>query len=177
MGNNHCLSTNNTAAISAWRGLSRLVIFSLLWYGLTGADRLSWVMGIPAVLLATFLSLRLAPSSSVKICLIGLCRFIPFFLYQSLYSGIDVMHRAFSFRQNIDPGLIVYVTCLPEGSARVFFANIISLLPGTLSAELKGNQVTIHSLDKGMPVWANIQRLEHHIAALMGRSGEGRENR
>ena len=77
------------------------------------------------------------------------------------------MRRALSFQQLLDPGLVSYATLLPEGSARIFFVNSISLLPGTLSAELQGNRVTIHTLDRGLPIWANIQKLEYHVAALM----------
>lgn len=175
MRNDPCPSTSHTSATLVRRSLPRFAIFSLLWYVLAGSDSLSWVIGAPAVLLATSLSLILASSSPPDICLYGLFRFIPFFLYQSIRGGIDVMRRALSFSQDLDPGLVSYTTLLPEGSARIFFVNTISLLPGTLSARLRENQVTIHTLDKGLPVWANIQRLEYHVAALMGRTGERKE--
>ena len=176
MRNDNCPFTSHILRIPVRRSLLRFAIFSLLWYAFAGSDGLSWVIGVPAVLLATSLSLILASSSPLNICLYGLFRFVPFFLYQSVRGGIDVMRRALSFSQDLDPGLVFYTTLLPEGSARIFFVNTISLLPGTLSAELRGNQVKIHTLDKGLPVWANIQRLEYRIAALMGRTGERREN-
>jgi multicomponent Na+:H+ antiporter subunit E len=78
------------------------------------------------------------------------------------------MRRALSSRQMLDPGLVSYTTLLPQGSARIFFVNAISLLPGTLSADLEGNCVTIHTIDRKLPTWANIQGLEYHVAALMG---------
>ena len=176
MRNDTCPSTSHTLTTLVRRGLPRFVIFSLLWYALTGSDRLSWIIGIPAISLATFLSLKLASSSPLKISLNGLLHFIPFFLLQSFRGGIDVMRRALSFKQCLDPGLVAYTTLLPEGSARIFFVNTISLLPGTLSAKIRGNQVTIHTLDKGLPVWANIQRLEYHVAALMGKTVEKKDN-
>jgi multicomponent Na+:H+ antiporter subunit E len=154
----------------------RILFFSSVWFALTGVDITSWVVGVPAVLIASGLSLMLAPPSQYRISLVGVCRFIPFFLRQSLHGGIDVMRRALSFRQLLDPGLVSYTTFLPEGSARILFANTISLLPGTLSAELDGNSVTIHTLDRGLPIWANIQGLEYHIAALMRISPEKRKN-
>lgn len=147
--------------------LSRFALFSLLWYALAGPDKTSWIIGIPAVAAATALNRILAPSSSLHISPGGVLRFIPFFLRQSFLGGIDVMRRALSFRQLLNPGLVSYTTHLPEGSARIFFVNTISLLPGTLSAELHGNRVTIHTLDRSLSIWASIQRLEHHVAALM----------
>ncbi len=154
----------------------RILFFSSVWFILTGVDTTSWMVGVPAVLIASGLSLMLAPPSQYQISLAGVFRFIPFFLRQSLHGGIDVMRRALSFRQLLDPGLVSYTTFLPEGSARILFANTISLLPGTLSAELHGNSVTIHTLDRGLPIWANIQGLEYHIAALMRISPEKMNN-
>ena len=145
----------------------RILVFSAVWFVLTGSEIASWVIGVPAVLIASKLSLMLAPSSQYRISLAGTLHFIPFFLYQSFRGGVDVMRRAFSSRQLLNPGLVSYTTLLPEGSARIFFVNTISLLPGTLSAELHEDQVTIHTIDRGMPIWANIQNLEYHVAALI----------
>ena len=86
------------------------------------------------------------------------------------------MRRALSPRQLLNPGLVSYTTLLPEGTARIFFVNTISLLPGTLSADLDGNRVTIHTLDQSLPIWANIQRLEYHVGALMRISPEQKKN-
>ena len=150
------------------RILLRLTAFCYLWYVLTGSDGLSWIVGGPAVLCVTGMSLMLSPPSTMTIRLTGLLRFIPFFLYQSLRGGIDVMRRALSFKQRLNPGMVSYTTLLPEGTARILFVNTISLLPGTLSAKLQGNQVTIHTLDQELPVWENIQHLENKVATLTG---------
>ncbi len=168
MRNKNRFSTNPTSVTLLRRILRRLAIFCFLWYVLAGSDGLSWVIGVPAVVLVTILSLMLDSPSTVNIRLASLLHFIPFFLYQSFRGGFDVMHRAFSFQQLLDPGLVSYTTILPEGTARILFINTISLLPGTLSAKLQEDQVTIHTLDKGLPIWANIQRLEYQVAALMG---------
>lgn len=176
MRNDSCSSTSHVLATLAKRGLFRLAIFSLLWFALVGSDNASWIVGAPAVVLSTALSLMLASSPPVNIRLAGLVRFIPFFLQQSFHGGIDVMHRTLSFRQLLDPGMVSYTTLLPEGPARIFFVNTISLLPGTLSADLQGKQITIHTLDQGRPVWANIQRLEYHVAALLCESTEKKES-
>lgn len=168
MPNNNCHSTSYISTATVPRILVRFILYSLMWYALAGSDMLSWIIGVPAVLLTTSLSLKLAASSRVNICFTGIIRFVPFFLYQSFHGATDVMRRALSFRQLLNPGLVSYTTLLPEGSARIFFINSISLLPGTLSAKLHGNKVVIHTLDLGLPVWRNIQRLEFQVALLMG---------
>ncbi len=127
----------------------------------------SWLIGGPAVLITSILSLKLAPTSRYSLSIVGIVRFSIFFPYQSFRGGLDVMGRALSWKPRLDPGLISYTTSLPQGAARIFFVNTISLLPGTLSADLLEDHVTIHTLDHTMPIRENIYKLENHVASLM----------
>jgi multicomponent Na+:H+ antiporter subunit E len=45
---------------------------------------------------------------------------------------------------------------------------VLSLLPGTLSAERRGDSLSIHVLDRRMEVAALIDRLERRVADLYG---------
>lgn len=155
------------------RPLTRVLVFSLVWFVLTGSDTTSWIVGGPAVLLAVGLSLLLAPTSGWPLSLTGAGRFIPFFLRQSMLGGVDVMRRALSPRPLLNPGLVSYATFLPAGGPRIFFVNTISLLPGTLSADLQEDTVLVHTIDKNLPIWTNIQNLEWRIAALFSIQSAG----
>ena len=53
-----------------------------------------------------------------------------------LKGGVYVAWRAFDPRMPITPELIEYPLRLPPGLPRVILVNMVSLLPGTLSAEL-----------------------------------------
>lgn len=150
----------------AHQAVVRLLIFSLTWLVLTDFDRASWVIGLPAILFAVGLSLVLAPASRWPLSAKGVSLFIPFFLWQSTLGGIDVMRRALAPRLSINPGMLPYVTFLPEGGPRILFVNTISLLPGTLSAQLLGNTVTIHTIDTTLPTILHIKDLELRVAAL-----------
>ena len=150
------------------RVAARFLFFSLVWFILTGNETSSWVLGLPAVILAVYLSLYLSYSSFCSLSLFGALSFIPFFLRQSTQGGIDVMRRALSSRRAINPGLVHYSTFLPEGAPRTFFINTISLLPGTLSADLQEDDIVVHTIDKNLSIWANIQSLEFRIALLFG---------
>lgn len=154
----------------------RFFLFSLAWIVLTGADGPSWILGGPAVLAAVLVSLLLSSSPS-SMSIVGAVRFIPFFVGQSWLSGIDVMRRALSPRLLINPGLITYKTSLPAGPPLVFFVNAISLLPGTLSADLEGSLVTVHTIDVEMPTWASMEKLEFRVALLFRQSLLKREKR
>ena len=74
-------------------------------------------------------------------------RFVPFFLMRSLLGGVDVAWRAFHPGMPIAPEFIEYPLRLPPGLARVFMANTVSLLPGTMSTEIGENCLTVHVLD------------------------------
>lgn len=174
MARDKCISSSSDASLLSRRGALRFLFYSLVWGMLTGFDSASWILGFPTVLLAVWVSLRLSPPSGCSLSLAGLCSFIPFFLRQSALSGIDVMRRTLSPRLLVNPGLVFYTTYLPQGFARIFFVNTISLLPGTLSADLTDNRVTIHTIDRELPIWANIQNLELRIAVLL-RVGKTKE--
>lgn len=95
-------------------------------------------------------------------------RFVPFFAYCSLKGGVDVAGRAFSPRLPLTPAMLDYSLRLPKGTARVFFANIVSLLPGTLSTDIRGDTLMVHVLDNTSPVFEQLQRLEVAVARLFG---------
>jgi multicomponent Na+:H+ antiporter subunit E len=145
--------------------LRRLVLFAALWWALAGAD--AWTVGAPAVLLATGASLRLAPRRAPWRLWPAL-RFLAFFIVQSLYAGFDVALRAFAPRPRLAPALIDYRLRLPPGPVRVLFANVVSLVPGTLSTELTDKQLRVHVLDAGLPVASQLRVLEAHVGAVFG---------
>lgn len=98
----------------------------------------------------------------------GLLRFVPFFLVQSVRGGVDVALRAFHPRLPILTGLVDYPLRIPDGLPRVFFINALSLLPGTVSAELRGDRLTVHLLDRRLSTGGRIEALEDRVAALFG---------
>jgi multicomponent Na+:H+ antiporter subunit E len=90
-----------------------------------------------------------------------------FFLKASLISGLDVVRRALHPKMRLHPDLIDYRLSLATEAARIFMADVVSLLPGTLSADLAGGRLTIHVLDRNMPVHAELEALEERVAAML----------
>jgi len=146
----------------------RAGLLGLFWWSLNFDEPASWVIGVPTVLTATVLSFKLSPSLTWRIHPIGAIQFGGSFLWHSLLGGVDVARRVFHPRLPLQPGLITYTLRLPAGAARVFLANSVSLHPGTLSAELDGTTLTVHTLDTEMPVLENLQLLEGHVAKMLG---------
>lgn len=155
------------------RRIFRLIlVYSLIWLVLSGADPASWIIGIPAVLLAVAVSIFLSPDSYLAVSPAGALLFIPHFIFQSIMSGVDVLRRTFSPVPRINPGMFTYRTSL-VGSGRILLANIISLQPGTLSVDLKKDMIHIHVLDAEMPLQSNLQDLERRIARIFPTQSTG----
>jgi multicomponent Na+:H+ antiporter subunit E len=154
----------------------RGLLFAGIWILLVGTDPMAWIVGGPAVIAATIASLLLtegtpsgrAGSSGSSLSVSGLLRFLPFFIWESLRGGLDVAARVMRPRLRISPGMQTYHTRLRGHPARVMFIDCVSLIPGTLSADLRGDQVLVHALDIGMPVDADLRRLEERVARLFG---------
>ena len=152
-----------------WTALFRLAIYAVAWLALTDAAPASWVVGLPVVVFATWTSLRLRPPGA-QVSLTGALGFVPFFLWQSLKGGLDVALRVMRPRIRVAPGLETYRLRLVTPSARIWFLNTLSLLPGTLSADLRGDRLIVHALDAGHgeALRAEIVRLECRVAAMFG---------
>ena len=147
---------------------SRGLLFSLVWWILTDGDVQSWWVGVPAVSFAVIASIALLPP--VPLVWRELLKFTPFFLWRSLQGGADVAWRAFHPGMPIVPAVIDYPLRLPPGLPRVILANIVSLLPGTLSASLEGQVLKVHVLDSRGDFMAELMALEHHVARMCGAS-------
>ena len=154
--------------VSAATLLCRTLPLVLLWWVLSGGDAGSWLIGVPVILGATVLGLALRPSGGWRWTLTGAVRFVPFFLRQSLGGGVDVALRALRPGRPLHPAFVDYELRLAENPARVFMANVISLLPGTLSAQLEGRRLRVHTLTRGQEVPDDLQDLESRVAALFG---------
>jgi multicomponent Na+:H+ antiporter subunit E len=148
--------------------LLRLAMFTGGWIVLTGAFPAAAPLAVAAILAATATSLWLQPAGSWHWNPIGFARFVPYFLRQSMTGGLDVARRALLPTSPLAPGMVDYAVRLPDGPPRRFFAAAIGLLPGTLTAELHSGGLTVHALDRHLPVVPMLRELEDRTAALFG---------
>ncbi|GAA5315532.1 MAG: hypothetical protein AseanaTS_07370 [Candidatus Pelagadaptatus aseana] len=162
-----------TVAVMPW--LKSTLVFALVWLLLTRGAPDSWVIGIIVVPLASWCAIRLFASHSCSsaatdypLNLLALFKFIPFFLIESLKGGCQSALLAISPKHAGASGFIHYITTLPEGRPRLFFINIVSLLPGTVSAAWREDEVVIHVLDMDCDHSSELRECENRIAALFG---------
>lgn len=150
-----------------WRTLAMACgALAIVWGGLTGWDAASWVFGIPVIAMATALVLAFPAAPAWQLSFTGALRFAVWFAAASARGSLDVAGRAIAWRMPLSPGFRSYRTSLPPGPARIVFANAITLLPGTLSADLEGDRIDVHMLDMRSDLDAELGPLEARVRAL-----------
>jgi multicomponent Na+:H+ antiporter subunit E len=140
------------------------VALVLIWLALNGLD--GWPFGLVAACLGAMAGGMLAVGMPHPWRPHRLAGFLLFFLVESFKGGVDVAWRAFQPRLMVQPEFHTYAMNLPEGQPRTLMVSVISLLPGTLSADLSndGNQLVVHTL---MPeAMDSVDRLDTRIRQL-----------
>jgi len=150
------------------RLFARLTMFAALWWLLNGADARSWIVGGPVVLAAAAMSFFLRPERTWRWRLAGVLPMAWSFLRESVRGAFDVARRAMRPNLPLNPGVLRISTRLPAGSARLLFAGLISLRPGTLVLGFEEAALQIHALDAGTAVEAELRALEQRVAKLFG---------
>jgi multicomponent Na+:H+ antiporter subunit E len=140
----------------------------ILWLVLSGPDSSSWIIGVPAIVGAVWAKSRLSGNRIGRLSPLGVIRFIPFFLWESLKGGTDVALRVLGPQVRVNPGYLDYPLRLRRPSARVLFMDVVNLLPGTLTADIQGDWARIHTLDRGGDPVQSLMDLEARVAALFG---------
>lgn len=156
------------AGSSLRSGALRFATLALLWTALTEGDLGTAWLGFLAILAATLSSLVLLPPSGAHWSVAGAARFAGFFFRRSLAGGVDVALRALRPALDLNPALVEYEMRLPAGGARVVLANTVSLLPGTLSAEVRGGRLLVHTLDAAPGLREELRRAEQAVSGLLG---------
>ena len=148
----------------------RLLPLAAFWYLLTDGDTMAWLMGGPVIGVLAAWRFDPAGTSEGKLRYRRLLQFVPYFVARSLLGSCDVAWRAIHVRLPITPVVRGYTFQLPEGSpARIFFANCLNLLPGTLTACWQGqNELQVHLLTDSPQAVSQLRRLERQVAHLFG---------
>jgi len=146
----------------------RALLLWLVWWALTDGDASGLMFGAIVSLLVSSLSVSLFAPSSHVIRVHALPGFALFFLSHSLLAAIDVSRRLLSPSLPVTPGYLRAPLSLPEGVPRWLLANTLSLLPGTLSVTLDGDEIELHCLDLTQPVREELEQTQQRIATLFG---------
>lgn len=153
---------------SSKQWLLPLLVCILLWVVISKANPASWIVALPSIAFAVIVIDRLHVRGKQGIRAAMLPSFIAWFLWNSLRGGVDVTLRALKPRLSLQPGFLRYPLRLPQGHARLFLVNVVSLLPGTLSADIEGDELVLHCLDTGTDIIGETGYAERRVALLFG---------
>ena len=78
-----------------------------------------------------------------------LIAYIPVFFWAMIKANFDVAYRVIHPRMPINPGIVLIKTDLKSDSGKLALANSITLTPGTLTMDVKGDNMLIH--------WINVK--------------------
>ncbi|MEZ5542415.1 MAG: Na+/H+ antiporter subunit E [Pseudomonadota bacterium] len=143
-----------------------------LWWLFVQGRPDAWLVGVPAVVFAAFVSIRLGSPVWPGINLRALPAFVALFLHESLRGGLDVARRTLGPKLDITPGFYSYRLQTTHPAARVLLVNCIGLLPGTLAADLDSDRAELHLLDTSQNAEPQLRRLEQAIGRLFGLTTE-----
>lgn len=73
--------------------------------------------------------------------------YIPYFLWAMVMANLDVAYRVLHPERPINPGIVEIKTDLTNDIAKFVLANSITLTPGTMSVDVKGDRFYIHWID------------------------------
>jgi multicomponent Na+:H+ antiporter subunit E len=156
-------------------GLRRALTLAVVWWAVSEGETYGWYYGAGVVVLATALSLRLRPPKTGGLPpreLVGragaLVMLTGWFVARSFVGGVDVALRALSRPLDLEPGLVRLELEIPPGQARTVVVGLISLMPGSLSAELDGDVLQVHALDVTTDVAGQVAELEDRVGRVSG---------
>lgn len=140
----------------------------VFWWLLTGSGTLQELgAGALVALVATmaagphlkiFSGLRLEPAAPYH-----LLRYLGYFGVALIRANLDVARRVLSPSLPIRPALVEVRTELQSDLGRLILANSITLTPGTLSVDLRGDHILVHWID--CPPGTDLEAATRTIAA------------
>jgi len=98
--------------------------------------------------------------------------YLPWLVWQIVLANIDVARLALSpdARKAIDPRIFRFKTKLKSDTAKVAFANSITLTPGTITVKIEGDEFCVHGIN-AKAADALPGEMEERIARVFERNG------
>ena len=96
----------------------------------------------------------------------GLLRYVFVLVREILAANLNVCHLILSEEEEIDPALVQFQTDMETQAGRAFYANAITLTPGTITVSLEGDTYVVHCLDDSMAQGlsdAKTERMMHEL--------------
>ena len=96
----------------------------------------------------------------------GLLRYVFVLVREILAANLNVCHLILSEEEEIDPALVQFQTDMETQAGRAFYANAITLTPGTITVSLEGDTYVVHCLDDSMAQGLSDAKTERMLHGL-----------
>ena len=96
----------------------------------------------------------------------GMLCYVFVLVKEILAANLNVCHLILSEEEEIDPALVQFQTDMETQAGRAFYANAITLTPGTITVSLEGDTYVVHCLDDSMAQGlsdAKTERMLHEL--------------
>ena len=132
--------------------LSLIVLLGLLWWVLSGYTKpLLLSLGVASVLLTVFIARRMDVVDEESHPLELSPRLIPYWgrlIKEIAVSNIQVIKLILSPKPDIDPSIFTVTTDQKSDLSKVVLGNSITLTPGTVTLDIRGDQIEVHALTR-----------------------------
>ncbi len=131
--------------------LATFMVLFASYIALAGFELVELAVGAVVAIVLTFI---LANSVDYKIdikfpirLLVFIIVYIPVFVVELIKANVDIARRVLSPTIPLNSGFVKVKTELDGDFAKLALANSITLTPGTLTVDVKGNELYIHCVD------------------------------
>lgn len=149
-----------------------IILFScwIIWSGIFDAWHLT--LGVISCSLVTYMSSDLLFKrekfvSKDRVEVIRFIKYIPWLLYQIILANFHVAKLVLNPKMPIQPSLITFPTKLKKGISLLTFANSITLTPGTITADIRGEgYYVVHAIDRTVADDLLSGEMENRVAHI-----------
>jgi len=134
------------------RFFSTLIIYFIFWLAYTSSFATEELL--IGIVIAALLSLftyksfsQIKSDNNIFKRITSFITYIPIFIIEMVKANIDVARRVINPNLPINPGIVKINTDLKSDYAKLFLANSITLTPGTLTMDVKDENLYIHWID------------------------------
>ena len=156
------------------RTLSLFILLFLIWLLLSGIYT-GLLLGLGAlsclVVVAVCRRMKIVDPEGHPIHLvIGMMRYMPWFLWEVTKANIDVVRRILHPRLPIAPRVIRVEASQKTHLGQVIYANSITLTPGTVSVETDEGTIDVHALTRESAEDVRSGDMDRRVTDMEGES-------
>lgn len=92
--------------------------------------------------------------------------YVALLVKEILMANLQVCHLILTEEERIEPALAEFVTDMETPTGRAFYANAVTLTPGTITVSVEGEKYVVHCLDERLAEGLADSELERRLHKL-----------